>query len=232
MTRSQPDDPLRCTFCQYKFTSERRLVNHICEPKRRYLQRDDKAVRLGFTAFQKFYQQSMRRRTAPNYDEFANNRLYSAFVRFGKHIMDLNAINPLAFIDFVLRTQARIDDWTNQSLYNTYVRELTRNEPPLEAIERNFMLMEQWSMDHPGEEWHNFFRHVEPALAVLWLTAGRISPWILFTASSAKDLLNRMSPEQMRWVEQLIDAEFWRRKIERHKDEVEAIRTLLAEHGI
>ena len=204
----------------------------MCERKRRYLQRDDKAVRLGLTAFQRFYQQSMRKRTPPTPDEFEKNQFYSAFVHFGKHIMDIKAINPLAFIDFVIRTQARIDDWTNQTVYNTYLRELTINELPLDAIERNFMLMEEWSIKHPGEKWQDFFRNIEPPLAVLWLISGRISPWLLFTASSAQDLLQRLSPEQLHRVESVIDRDFWHLKLERHKDEVEQIRTLLDENGI
>lgn len=220
-----------CEFCKQDFINERRLINHLCEQKRRYLQRDDKAVKLGFLAYDRFYQRSMGRRKPQTYESFAKSTLYSGFVRFGKHLIDINALNLIGFIDFLLRIEAPIDKWISTILYATYVRELNKTEPALDALERNFMLMQEWAVS-TGAEWFDFFRKVEPALATLWISSGRISPWVLFTASSAHDLLARFSPEQTGLVEKAIDPEFWRLKLERHQQEVEVIRSMLAENGI
>lgn len=219
-----------CEFCSRVFTTELRLVKHVCEQKRRYLQRDDKPVKIAFLAYQRFYQRSMRR-NPPEYDKFAKSQLYTAFVRFGRHVIDLNAVNPMGFVDFLLNIEAPIDRWSSPVLYGTYIRELNKNETPLEAIERNFMLMQQWSVES-GEDWRDFFRKIEPPRAALWIVSGRISPWVLLTASSAGDLMGRMSAAQLQMVEQAVDVGFWRIKLTRHQDEVELIRTLLEENGI
>ena len=224
------ESELRCTFCKQVFRSERRLHNHLCEPKRRHQQRDEKGVHLGFLAYQQALR-SMRRKRPPTYDDFAESDLYSAFVRFGKHLVNLNAINPPAFVEFLLRNQAKIDQWTSQRLYATYIREMTRTEPPLEAIERTFKLMQQWAQDK-GSNWTDYFRCIEPAYAVLLIIAGRISPWILFTASSAHDLIARMTPEQIKLMHQSIDADYWHLKLTKHQQEVEDIRTMLDENEI
>lgn len=220
-----------CEFCKKEFTTESRLINHLCEPKRRYLQRDDKPVKLGFIAYDRFYQKSMGRKKSQTYESFMKSTLYGAFVRFGKHLIDLNALNPIGFIDFLLRIEAPIDKWTTQNLYATYVRELNKIEPPIDALTRNFMLMQEWSISS-GHEWFDFFRKVEPPLAAFWISNGRISPWILFTASSAHDLLIRCSPEQSMLIDKAIDAKFWQLKLERHQQEVDEIRAILAENGI
>lgn len=217
---SKDPSELRCQFCKQVFRTERRLVNHLCEPKRRHLQRDDKAVHLGFLAYQQFYLRSMGSKRPPTYAHFAASDLYAAFVRFGKHLIDLNAINPPAFVEFLLRTQAKIDQWTSQRLYDIYIREMTRTETLKEAIDRSKKLIQQWAQDN-GTNWQDYFRIIEPAHAVLLIKAGRISPWILFTASSAHALMERMTPEQMRLMEATIDADYWRIKIERHRQEVE-----------
>lgn len=218
-----------CEFCKRDFTTEARLVNHLCEEKRRYLQKDDKPVRMGFMAYERFFKISMGKPTT--YDKFAKSTLYGAFVRFGRYLVDLNAINPMGFTDFLIRSEVPIDRWTGSTLYATYVRELNKNEPPIDAIERNFMLMQQWSV-HSGEEWYDFFRKVAPSQAALWIVNGRLSPWLLFTASSAHMLLDRFSEEQTTMMQNTIDTGFWKLKIDRHQAEVNTIRAMLAENGI
>lgn len=193
------------------------------------MQKDDKPVRLAFTAYERFCKLAMNNTTT--YEKFAKSTLYTAFVKFGRHLVDLNPINPLGFIDFLIRGEIKIDKWTSFNLYSTYVRELNKNEPPLDAIERNFMLMEEWSISS-DEPWNDFFRKVAPSQAALWIVNGRISPWLLFTASSAFELLQRFTPEQNEMMEKSIDTAFWKLKIERHKDEVNTLRAMLAQNGI
>jgi hypothetical protein len=218
-----------CAFCKRDFTTENRLLVHLCEQKRRYLQKDDKPVRLGFTAYERFCQRTMYKQAT--YDGFAKSALYGAFVRFGRYLIDLNALNPLGFIEFLIRVETPLNNWTSDILYSTYIRELNKNESPIDAIERNFMLMQQWSVSS-GENWQDFLRKVEPPQATLWIVNGRISPWLLFTASSAHAMFARFSPEQNALVEKTIDAVFWKLKIDRHQAEVEIIRAMLAENGI
>jgi len=98
-------------------------------------------------------------------------------------------------------------------------------------LERNFLLMQQWAND-TGDHWQDFFRRVEPPLAALWIASGRISPWVLFVASSAHDLLNRFSPEQHAILDAAIDLGFWRLKIKHHQHDVDIIRAMLTDHGI
>lgn len=220
----------KCDFCRRTFVKEQTVLLHLCEPKRRYLQRDEKPVKLAFIAYQRFFLRSMPNKT-PTYESFTKSTLYLAFVRFGRHLIDLNAVNPLGFIDFLLRIETPIDKWSSPTLYETYIRELNKNETPLDAIERSFILMRQWAEDN-GTEWHEFFRAIEVPLAALYIANGRISPWVLFIAQSAHELMQRFNPEQVALVERSIDPEFWRLKIERHHNDVEMIREELAAHGI
>lgn len=220
-----------CEFCKTELTTEKRLFAHLCEAKRRHLQKDDPATRRGFIAYERFYIKNMGHKKSPTYENFAKSHFYGAFVRFGRHTIDVNVLNLLGYIDFLLRTEVPIDKWTSHALYNTYVVELNKTEPPLNALERVFKVMQQWSIE-TGEEWNDFFRKIEPPRAALWIANGKISPWILFTASSAPELFKRMPPEQAAMVERTIDPEFWRLKLERNQQEVEVIRSMLAENGI
>ena len=167
----------------------------------------------------------------PDYQSFSKSGLYGAFVRFGRHLINTNAVNPMAFIDFLIQSEAGIDQWESIGLYQQYLRILTTNESPTDALERNIMLMEQWAIAN-NENWTDFFRKVSPAQATLWIETGRISPWIWFLAPSAEELLGRMSEEQATIVGQSFNAGFWKQKLVLHETEVKTIQQELEAAGI
>ena len=230
-TKGQIEFSGQCECCKRSFKSERVFLNHLCEPKRRILQRQERAVTLGLHAFQHFWTKRQSPRHIPTWEDFEKSSLYLGFVRFGRHILAINAINPVGFVDFLLRGEVGIDDWCKQSIYDTYIRELTKLETPMEAIERNIMLLEQWGM-HNNEHWSDFFRKVAPSQAVLWILSGRISPLLIFTASSVNELFSRLTGEQIKMIECIIDEKFWEIKMSRHKDEVDAIIKELADNNV
>ena len=231
-TRKLDDrETFACEFCKHKFVTERGLLIHLCEPKRRHIQRDDKHIKMAFIAYQRVFQQNMAKKVPPTYESFAKSNLYLAFVRFARYLMNINAVNPLRFIDFLLRAEVGIDRWEQPFLYETYVRELNKSELPMEALERNMLLMQQWSVD-TGDHWTDFFRKVAPAQATMWIKSGRLSPWIILTAISVDKLFERLSPEQKTIVNTAIDKNFWQAKIGRHLEVAQNIRDELTSAGM
>jgi hypothetical protein len=220
-----------CDFCARIFGSEDKLLLHMCEPKRRHQQRDEKPVKLAFIAYQQFYRHAMRNKAAPTYQNFAKSNLYLVFVRFGRYLLSINAVNPIGFVDFLLKVEVPIDKWISPTRYETYIRELNKNETPQDALERNIPLFATWAHD-TGHHWRDFFRKAEPPLAALWISSGRISPWILFIASSAHDLMQRLQPDQAALIERSVDPEFWKLKIKRHQQSVDSLREILAKYGM
>ena len=45
----------KCEYCGASFTREKTLAVHMCEKKRRRLQKNEKRVQTGFYAFTRFY---------------------------------------------------------------------------------------------------------------------------------------------------------------------------------
>jgi hypothetical protein len=221
----------KCEFCKEKFESDVRLYNHLCPKKRKFQQRDAKSVKLGFMIFQRFCQKKANK-TAPTIDKFEDSRLYSSFVGFAAHLININAINPIGYTDFLLAANIGINKWKNDVCYERYIRELSKTEEPLAAMERNIMLMQQWSVD-TGEHWTEFFRKVATPQAVLWIKSGRLSPWLLFSVpESSSAMLKRMTPEQLGIVNGLIDAKYWQIKLERNAEEVERMKIILMDAGV
>ena len=45
-----------CNFCKKEFAKETSIAVHMCEPKRRRMEKDERGVQLGFQAYIKFYE--------------------------------------------------------------------------------------------------------------------------------------------------------------------------------
>jgi hypothetical protein len=156
---------------------------------------------------------------------------YTGFVKFGRYLLDINAINPEAFVEFLLKARVPMKNWEKPFVYEQYIRELNKREPADAAFERNVLLMQQWSLD-TGVDWTEFFKQVSPILATKWIQGGRVSPWVLYAASTSEHLFNRLSDEQLKMIEQCVDPRFWTRKFEQQPDDFKFIKDLLREAGV
>lgn len=204
---------------------------HACEKKRRWLSKDEKYERMGFMVFRKFFEVSFRSKPPRTYQDFVDSLHYSAFVRFGRYLHEIQALNPESFVEFLVKAQVPMKSWETAFVYEQFVRELAKKEPAASAFERNILLMKQWETD-TDEPWYDFFRKVNTNTATQLIRAGRLSPWVLYTAESAFELLERMTEEQMTMIEQYVTPIFWERKFIEQPQEVDFIRELLKEAGV
>lgn len=186
---------------------------------------------MGFIVFKKYYDVNVRNARARTFEDFMESSYYLSFTKFAKYLLDINAINPEAFVEFLIRAQVPLKNWEKPFVYEQFIRELNKREPADAAFERNVLLMQQWSMD-TGEDWFNFFKMVSPGLATKWIQGGRLSPWVLYAASTSSQLFERLSEEQMKLIENAVEPRFWSRKFEEQAEDFKFIKDLLTEVGV
>lgn len=223
-----------CEYCNRAFHGEINLINHSCEKKRRWFSKDEPHARLAFLAWARFYElnSSLRKEgTKKTFREFMESKYYLAFVKFGKHMVDLNAIDPSSFIDYVIKNNLPLDKWTHDVVYEKYVTDLIKNEMPEKALARNIELMQEWAAQH-SEAWYDFFRKVSPVQAAAWVKNGRISPWVLYNADSAEVLLDRCGPEQLKMISTTAKPAQWKLRFNKNKDSADWIRDTLKKAGL
>ena len=61
-------------------------------------------------------------------------------------MLEINAIDPEKFIDFVITTSIQTSG--TDAVYETYIRELNKKETAERAVERGILLMQQWSREN------------------------------------------------------------------------------------
>ena len=200
-----------CPYCNKEFTRERTLQVHMCEPKRRYLQKNEKWVQNGFIVFQRFYEIHQKNHKPKTYDDFCKSAFYNAFVKFGRFMMHINPIYPEKYIDYVILSKIKLDHWAREDLYEAYLIDTLKAEPVESALQRSIATMMDWAQEQHAQ-WSDYFRLVNTNRAVQHIQQGKISPWLLLGCNAGKRMLKSLNDEQLQMTARFINPEFWNSK--------------------
>lgn len=231
MLKANTVKPFVCQYCGHGYTKESTLVTHVCEQKRRHLQKDQKAVRLGYDAFNRFFKLSQNSKGDKTYDEFAKSPYYNAFVKFGSYISNVNPLYPDHYIDWVIRSGVKLDHWCKDALYEKYVLELIHTEPVEVAVERSIKHMQKWAEDN-NSLWNHYFKYVSSNRAMFDIKDGKVSPWLVLNSTTGKELLNRMDDLQLNAIASVIDPQVWVKRFRSDKDDLELVKTVVREGNL
>lgn len=220
-----------CKFCGKSFKREKTLTVHLCEQKRRWLNKDEKYAKIATMAYQRFYELSLAGKKTPTYEELSKSSYYLAFTKFGKYILNIKAVSPEDYIDFVIKNSIALDKWCSDSVYNRYIFELNKRESVERALERTMLYIMDWSKEK-HESVDVFFRKVSRPRLIHAIKSGRISPWVIFNCDSGMDFMAEFSDSELELVKDAMDPEFWSRKFSVRKDDVIFAQDVLGKAGL
>jgi len=223
--------PYNCVHCKKSFMQEKTLVAHMCERKRRALQKDEKRVQAGFMAFNRFWQLAQGGKKLKTYDEFCDTSYYNAFVKFGSFINNVNPLYPTKFVDFVIKSGVKLDHWCRDELYEQYLFEMLKLEPVEAAVQRSLQTMMEWGDEHNANFAH-YFNYVSLNKSVHDILNGKISCWVLLNSVTGKDMVSKMNDEQLAMIAPAFDIKFWVKKFREFPADVALVQEVLAETGI
>lgn len=210
---------------------DRTLTSHMCERKRRALQKDEKRVQAGFMAFNRFWQLAQGGKKAKTYDEFCDTSYYNAFVKFGSFINNVNPLYPDRFVDYVIKSGVKLDHWCRDELYEKYLYEMIKVESVESAVQRSITTMMEWGDEH-GAEFAHYFLYASLNRAVHDILAGRISAWIVLNSQSGKDMIKNMNDEQLNMIAPAFDIQYWVKRFKELPADVALVKEICAEVGI
>jgi DNA-directed RNA polymerase subunit RPC12/RpoP len=225
------EQPYKCVHCGKSFMKDKTLVAHMCESKRRVLQKDEKRVQSGFVAFNRFYQLTQNAKKQKTYEEFCKSSFYNAFVKFGSFINNVGPLYPEKFIDYVIKSGVKLDHWCRDELYEKYLYETLKIEPVENAVQRTIQHMMDWA-DTSGASFEHYFLYVNLNRAVQDIRAGQITPWMILNCKSGKELLNKLNDEQLELITPALDIPFWLRKFKDHPADAILVKEICKEAGI
>ena len=229
---SNSDKPYVCEYCGTGFTREKTLAVHMCQPKRRFLQRGEKRVQLGLIAFNKFYKLSAGSKKDKTYDEFDKSPYYNAFVKFGSFVSNVKPLYPEKYIDHVVTSGVKLDHWCREEMYEKYAINLIKKEGVETALERSVMTMMEWADEQEQAPWNHYFKYVSLNRAVWHIRDGKISPWLILNCTSGKEMLSKLNDEQLEIIYPMIDPEHWAVRFKRQTSDVQLVKDIAKESNL
>jgi hypothetical protein len=220
-----------CKFCGTKFHKEGTPMKHMCVKKRRYMEIETPASRFGFRTFQRFYDLTMAAKKPKTTQEFIDSPYYIDFVKFGNHLADLKPVYPEKFIEFVIMNSVKLKDWTKDFVYDTYIDDLVKKEPPEAATSRSITEIIDWAGTN-NTEFTEFFNYISANEAAHMIRTGKLSPWVLYLCSSGSPLMDKFTDDHSKIIGTIIDPGFWMKKFKNNPADVEYIRSILEQSGL
>jgi len=225
------DQPFVCNHCGKSFMKEKTLYAHVCERKRRALQKDEKRVQAGYMAFNRFWQLAQGGKKNKTYDEFCDTAYYNAFVKFGSFINNVNPLYPDKFVDWVIKSGVKLDHWCRDELYEGYLYETIKTEPVESAVQRTIATMMEWA-DEQNADFAHYFLYASLNRAVHDILNGKISAWVILNSNSGKDMIKKMNDEQLNMIAPAFDIQHWFKKFKEVPADVALVKEICAEVGI
>ena len=148
----------KCDFCHKEFARETSIAVHMCEPKRRRQEKDDRGVQLGFQAYIRFYETMQGSARNKTYDDFCDSAYYKAFTKFGRYCVSTRAVNPGQYMNWLLKNQKKIDRWASDQLYTEYLVDYLKVEHVNDALARSIEHSVEWQ-EKTGHPAHDMLRY-------------------------------------------------------------------------
>lgn len=233
-SQSKPSlSSFKCKYCGKEYRKESTLAAHLCESKRRWQQEKEVGVQFGLQAYLRFYELTQGSAKLKSYADFVDSPYYNAFVKFGRHIVAIRAVNPRMFIEYVIKENKKLDHWTHEKVYLEYLHAYLKKEAVQDALERALITMQEYADEVKTlASFKDYFRYGNVNRVCHHISNGRISPWIVFNCDSGVEFLSNLGEEQVAMILPWIDPDFWQRKFSDYVADTEWVKMILKEAGI
>lgn len=218
-----------CKYCKKDFKKESTLSVHQCESKRRWQQEKEVSVQLGLQSYLRFYVMSQGSAKLKSYADFVESPYYTAFVKFGRHLVGIRAVNASAFIDYVIKQNKKLDQWCHELIYLGYLHQHLRKEAVQDALERALLEMQEYSDEAPEllTGFSNYFTHGNTNRICQHIINGRVSPWVVFNCKTGIAFLERLNEDQIHLIISTIEPDYWNRKFKDYTADAEWVKSIL-----
>lgn len=222
------EQPHQCTHCKKKFANPRTLFNHMCEQKRRALQKDEKRVQSGYYVFNKFFEFTQNTKNQKSYEDFCKSPYYNAFVKFGSFINNAKVLYPDKFVEYLIKKEVKLDNWCKESIYNQYLYDIIKTESPDSALERSLSSMIEWA-DENKSVYNHYFIYATSNRITHDIINGKISPWVILNTANGKRAITQLNDEQLKLIESAFDLVYWRQRFSEKVADVAYMKNLCKE---
>lgn len=221
----------KCEYCLKIFKKESTLAVHMCEQKRRVVQKGQKHVQLGFRAYQLFYKIGTNTKNDKTYEEFAKSQYYISFCKFGYYCRDIGIDDVPGYATWLIRNQVKLDNWGKDSMFASWMKDRLKTESVDRGVERTIIFLQEWAEEN-NTHYSQYFNDIPTNLAVFHICSGKISPWVLFNSKQAQRLIDSLNDEQLKMITDYLETGYWQRTMSVNPQDSRWVEGILEQAGI
>lgn len=201
----------KCSFCGRGFTRQSWYEKHMCDKKKRFLDRNNITVIRAHRLFNHWQRRSrlLRRGIEKSMEDFCKSPYYNTFVKLSEFTTTNYVVSGYKYIDWLVDNEIPEARWCNErdlDEYRAYIRE---SEDPERQAETSFKNIRVWCNDH-GVEKTQFFRRISPGQALNMVRENKLSPWVLLGYDPCiEDLTSRFEGEMLFALNDHINVQYW-----------------------
>jgi hypothetical protein len=230
---SESSQTYKCRYCEKEFRKESTLAAHLCEQKRRWQQEKDTGVQLGLRAYLQFYETTQGSAKLKSYEDFVDSPYYNAFVRYGRYLVAVRAVNSNSFTAWLLKNNKKLDHWCKDTFYEQWLLEYVRKEAVQDALERGLGEMQKYVDDNPDlADFRHYFLFGNANRIMHHICSGRITPWTLFNCKTGVEFLDGLTSDQVEIILPWIDPDYWQKRFHDYAADAEWAKHILSEAGL
>lgn len=207
-----------CHYCGRVFSTEKIVLSHLCEQRRRFQQKDTQFARFGFEAFNEINAHIFGRDAVKTEEEFRKSEFYLACLRWGHFVIDINCMDVREYLKWLLKLNIPIDKWDNDQIYDCWLQALVFEEDPWVSYERCIKSLARWSEETDSNYIH-YFREAGTARIMTDIRNGSVTGWLVFCSDSGKEWMGSISSSDLEIVWGWLDAARWKFRFEKLPEE-------------
>jgi 5-methylcytosine-specific restriction endonuclease McrA len=220
-----------CQYCKRIFSSEKTVIKHLCEQRRRFQQKDAPFARFGFTAFTEINNHISGKNNPKSEEDFRQSALYLACLRWGHFVIDIHCMDAKEYLKWLLKMNIPIDHWNKDEIYDCWLQYWIFLENPWEAFERSIKRITSWAEEFK-ESYKDYFRKAGTARIITDIRNGAISGWLVFSSESGKEWMTSLNSGELELVWEWLHASRWKVRFEKMNDEFDQINYMNKTIGI
>lgn len=221
----------KCSFCNRDFVRKTWYEKHMCDKKKRFLDRNNITVIKAHRLFNHWQQQTglLRRGHEKSFDDFCKSPFFGAFKRLAEFTTSEYVVSGFKYIDWLVENKIPEAKWCNPRDLEDYRVYLRATEEPEKQAETTCKNIRAWCADN-GIEMPEFFATITPGQALNMVRENKLSPWVLLGYQPCVDALtSRFKHEMLFTLNDHINIPYWLEKTEQDTDGMAKVNEVLTE---
>ena len=219
-----------CEYCGNFFRREKTLINHACEPRRRWLNKDHQNSRLAFMAFDTFFQKMVPNQKR-DFQAFIKSPYYNGFIKWADFVIANDVGMSKQYLNYLIENTVPLDKWDKDFILEKFIKSFILKEDPESAVIRTIEFLGKWS-EYNQKHIADFFVEEQSNKIILQFRLGKLSPWFLFISDVAQKWFDSLNEDQLMAMHKFIDPKIWRRKIALYNKEVKVLKLILKDFSL